>query len=290
MIAAGLGLGAGLTCLAAAWGPARPDLRAALGSPSAPLRADPAHQATPGWEVLARTVRLNAGRAAALVKLPAQDLDLLGRSRSRHGVHKLAWAALGLLAPGTVLTACAVLGLPMPPALAAGMVLALGALCFTVPDVRARAKAAQARAELREAVNAYLVLVALERRAGSAPQQALIHAARVADNWAFARIRAALDRAQLQRRPAWEGLRDLADRIEVPELADCADIMAASGEGASVADTLLARSRSLRGERLAHQRGQANEASERMVVPVAVLGLCFVALLVYPVIVRLLSI
>lgn len=144
---------------------------------------------------------------------------------------------------------------------------------------------------MRHAVGAYLMLVALERRSGSAAQQALVRAARVADDTcvAFAYIRASLERAQLDRRPAWEGLRSLATSIAVTELRDCADIMAASTDGAAVTDALLARARSLRGETLNHQRARANEASERMVVPVALLGLCFVALLMYPVLIRLLA-
>lgn len=134
---------------------------------------------------------------------------------------------------------------------------------------------------------AYLTLVALERRAGAGPHQALMEAAEVADSWVWRRIRNALDHAMLQRRPTWEGLRDLSRDVGVPELADCADIIATSAEGTAVADNLLARAKSLRVETLNAQRRAANEVSERLVVPVAVLGLCFVALLLFPVVMRL---
>jgi hypothetical protein len=59
-------------------------------------------------------------------------------------------------------------------------------------------------------------------------------------------------------------------------------------EGTAVADTLRARSRGLRTALLTKEQTRANEDSERMVVPVAVLGLIFLMLLGAPAIVRIL--
>lgn len=279
-IATGLGIGAGVVCLVAALLPSRPDLRAAIAHTTA------AEDMTP-WPP--REYRRWA-RAAALARLPYRDLPL-GDDPARHVLRKLAGAALGALLPGTLAVLLAWATGSVPPVLGGAVVLAGMAAGFVLPDLPVRARARRGRAAMRHAVGAYLMLVALERRSGSAAQQALVRAARVADDTcvAFAYIRASLERAQLDRRPAWEGLRSLATSIAVTELRDCADIMAASTDGAAVTDALLARARSLRGETLNHQRARANEASERMVVPVALLGLCFVALLMYPVLIRLLA-
>ncbi|MEY9211427.1 hypothetical protein NI17_010445 [Thermobifida halotolerans] len=271
-IAAGLGLGAGVVCLVAAFLPSRPDLRAALAHTTNPPPRE-RHRWT--WATVAR--------------LPYRDLPL-DDDPTRHVLRKLAGAALGALLPGT-LAALSALATGTVPFAVGGVVVLAGTIAgFVLPDLVVRARARRQRAAMRHAVGAYLMLVALERRAGSAAQQALVRAARVADTCeAFAHIRASLDRAQLDRRPAWEGLHALAARVHVTELRDCADIMAASTDGAAVTDTLLARARGLRGETLNQQRARANEASERMVVPVALLGLCFTALLMYPVLIRLLT-
>jgi hypothetical protein len=284
----GLGMGGGAAIVLAALLPSRPDL-GALVHGSAHRPAEVGSDDETRWHYLLRACDIHPGRAAALVRLPARDLDILGRTPAHHGIRKLIGGAAGLAAPGLLLGVLALAGLAPGFAASSAACLAAGGLGFVLPDIDARAKAARARAQVRAAVTAYLVLVALERHAGSAAQQALVQAARVSDAWVFDRIRAALDHAQLQRRPAWEGLRTLAARIDVPELADCADIMASATDGAAVADNLLARADALRRETLAHQRGAANESSERMVVPVAALGLCFIALLIYPVTARLLA-
>jgi hypothetical protein len=285
----GLGMGGGAAIVLAALLPSRPDLGALLHGSTHVRATDSGSDDETRWQHLLRTFDIHPGRAAALVRLPARDLDILGRTPAHHGVRKLIGGTVGVAAPGLLLGALALAGLAPGFAASSAACLAASGLGFVLPDVDARAKAARARAQVRAAVTAYLVLVALERNAGSAAQQALVQAARVSNAWVFDRIRAALDHAQLQRRPAWEGLRTLAVRIDVPELADCADIMASATDGAAVADNLLARADALRRETLAHQRGAANKASERMVVPVAALGLCFIALLIYPVTARLLA-
>jgi len=67
-----------------------------------------------------------------------------------------------------------------------------------------------------------------------------------------------------------------------------ADIMRVAGhDGAAVYTTLRARAASLRTQLLTTATAQANAASEHMVVPVSLLGLCFMALLAYPAFIRI---
>ena len=76
----------------------------------------------------------------------------------------------------------------------------------------------------------------------------------------------------------------------MPELADLADIMRLSGEeGVQVYATLRARSSAMRTAMLTSAHGKANEVSERMVLPGSVLGVVFVALLITPALLRLLT-
>ena len=96
-------------------------------------------------------------------------------------------------------------------------------------------------------------------------------------------------RAQLAGLPSWQGLIQLSERLRLPELDDVADIMRASGEdGAAVYATLRARAASLRGALRADEAAAANAASEHMIVPVAFLGVAFMALLGYPAFARIL--
>jgi hypothetical protein len=101
-------------------------------------------------------------------------------------------------------------------------------------------------------------------------------------------IRDELDRAQLAGVPAWRGLARLAERVDMPELGDVADIMTLTGEdGAAVYSTLRAKASSLRGALLSRDAAQANTASEHMIIPVALLGVAFMALLGYPAFARI---
>ncbi len=76
---------------------------------------------------------------------------------------------------------------------------------------------------------------------------------------------------------------ELSLDLGVPELGDVADIMRLSGEdGAAVLPTLRARAASLRTWLLQSEVTTANEASERMSIPVALLGVAFMALLGFP--------
>ena len=64
--------------------------------------------------------------------------------------------------------------------------------------------------------------------------------------------------------------------------------MRLSGEdGAAVYDTLRARAQSLRTTVLTEHEARANSDSEKMVAPVAFLGIVFIALLGYPAFARI---
>jgi hypothetical protein len=105
---------------------------------------------------------------------------------------------------------------------------------------------------------------------------------------AFTRIRDALTRARLDGDPPWHGLHTLAATTGVTELADLAGIMSTSGrQGTAVYPSLRARATSLRTALTSQDAATANAASERMVIPVALLGLVFMALLAFPAIIRI---
>ena len=93
----------------------------------------------------------------------------------------------------------------------------------------------------------------------------------------------------LDERRAGRALPGHAQRTSVPELGDLADITRLSGQdGAAVYATLRARAASLRTQLLTAGTAKANAASEHMIVPVALLGVAFMALIGYPAFARIL--
>lgn len=268
--------------------PERPDLARALARLDAPTFAAPPPAALPGTASMDRLQRWLAGRMAR-VPVPSADLRLLCRSVEAHLTSKVAFALLGLLLPAAVLTVLTLFGPGLPLAVPVVVSLASAAAFFFVPDLVLRGRADDARAEFRQAVGAYLELVALERAADGGPADSLERAAVVGRGWAFTRISDTLARARLVGVPPWRALADLAEEIGADDLRDLADIVALAGEdGAAIYDTLAAKAASLRARSLAEAEATSNAASEKLTLPAVGLGLAFLLLVCYPALARVL--
>ena len=218
---------------------------------------------------------------------PTADLALLGQDRDTWIASKITCGLLGLAVPPLLLELLALGGFGVNwqvPALAS---LACGVALFFAPDLVTRANAAERRTDFRHALTSYLDLVALERGAGAGPTEALEAAADIGGGWAFGRIAAALDAARRAGDAPWTALARLARETGVSELADLADIAEVAGhEGAKILDTLAARAASMRGQAQAAERAKAGARSTTMVIPIALLGVGFLVLLIFPVLDR----
>lgn len=289
MVVAGLLVGLGATALVAALVPAAPDLGAAVS------RLERSQQGRPvqvgGGQAAHPVVAAVTDRLTGTLRLErhAADLALTDTPLTRLVGEKLAYAAVGLAFPIVMTSILLVGGIAMPvvvPALA-GVVLA-GAMSL-LPEHELRRRAGLARVQMRRTVCTYLDLVALERAADAGAVEALERAAAIGHGPGFGHIREALLRARLEGRTPWDQLSRLAGDLRVPELGDVADIMRLSGEdGAAVLATLRARAASLRTSLLQADVAAANEASERMSIPVALLGVAFMVLLGFPAFSRIL--
>ncbi|WP_336921816.1 type II secretion system F family protein [Aquipuribacter sp. SD81] len=217
------------------------------------------------------------------VTVPTRELAILRVQPSEFLGEKALLALIGLAFPPVATIIFRWLGLGVPLLVPAGASLVLGLVFFLLPDAGVRTKAARAREEFARAVGAYLELVALERRAGSGPTQALARASSVAESWPFVRIRQELMRAQLAGTAPWTSLAELSEELGVPALEETADIVRLAGEdGGSVYEALRARGRGLRTELLAAEQSRANATTQSLGVPVAALGLVFSLLLFTP--------
>ena len=218
---------------------------------------------------------------------PAADLALLGQDRDAWIASKITCGLLGLALPPVLVELLALGGVGVSWQLPAIASLGCGAALFFAPDLVTRVNAAERRTDFRHALTSYLDLVALERGAGAGPTEALEAAADIGGGWAFGRIAAALDAARRAGDAPWTALARLARETGVSELADLADIAEVAGhEGAKILDTLAARAASMRGQAQAAERAKAGARSTTMVIPIALLGVGFLVLLIFPVLDR----
>lgn len=217
-----------------------------------------------------------------------QDLAILRMSRGRLYGEKLLFALIGLIA-GPVLTIVPMVAWDgLPPYIPVGASLLLATALWFVPNYNVIDEARKARLGFRRALGAFIDLVALERAAGSGPRQAMEAAASVGDSWAFRRVAEELARTRWSGTTPWDAMRELGKETGVTELDELADIMRLSGdEGAQVYEQLRSRSASMRSAMLQAQKAEANAISERMTLPMTLLGVIFLGLLIAPQILRL---
>ncbi|WP_185996637.1 type II secretion system F family protein [Nocardioides campestrisoli] len=284
-------LGLGLVLVVARLLPAEPDLADALDRVSSPRRGAAARAAT----ARTRQERLGLWGLRTLppglwVRTPTRELALLRISVGQFYGEKLTFAGLGLFIPPGLTVLFNTLGLGIPLQIPALASLGLASLMFFIPNYNALDDARKARVEFARALGAYIDLVALERHNGIGVRQAMEAAAEVGDSWVFTRLSEELTRSRWSGLPPWEALHTLAEELGLPELDDFADIMRLSGEeGASVYATLRARSAAMRTARLNDEIAEANAVGERMTIPGSLLGVIFMALLVAPSLLRMLT-
>lgn len=272
------------------------------------------------WAVLAMVLapvdpRLNDaldlldGRLAAVVLEPGPDrlgswlgarmprpvtedttrrLRMIGRTVEHHFTLKAAGALVGLLVP-LVLSALGVLLMGAGFAVVAIAAVPLAALGFFLPDLLLAGRDDNTTEDAAEALLTYFDLVTLERLANRSAPQALRAAAAVSDVTIFAAIREALERARLEQRTPYAELKRLSTELELPALADIADVMSLDDAGASLAAALQARVKELRDAHLTNTKLAASAVSERMTFFMVIPALVFAAFFLVPPTLRLLA-
>ncbi|NLD78042.1 MAG: hypothetical protein GX643_15410 [Acidimicrobiales bacterium] len=295
---AGALLGLGVVLLVARLVPAEPDLAEALGrltptrtratatataAGSAPVPATTGKERIGLWAIKALP-------PALWIRTPTRELALLRIPLARFYGDKIVMALLGLVIPPLLGFFFEQLGLGLPVAIPATASLVLAVIMFFLPNYNAVDDAATARLEFTRALGSYIDLVALERTNGSGVRQAMEAAAQVGNSWVFTRLSEELTRSRWSGQPPWDALHALADELGLPELDDFADIMRLSGEeGASVYGNLRARSAAMRTAMLNDEITEANNVGERMTIPGSLLGVIFMALLVAPSLLRMIT-
>lgn len=209
---------------------------------------------------------LRVARFSPSAKQAAQ-LRLRGISLSRFYGERLASALICALMVLLVSVLAGTAGLHFSLPVPAGLVVVAALFGWFLPALRIASSAAVVSEDASEALLVYIDLVVLERMANQHARDALTRAAGVSDNQLFVQIRAALTRAELEREQPWEELRRLADRLNMPELADVADVARLQDEGGSLADAFRARVSELRNAHTVRRLREADKLTQRMEIP-----------------------
>ncbi|MFV2102464.1 type II secretion system F family protein [Micromonospora sp. LOL_024] len=279
-VVAGAAVGLGVFLVVRELVPATPALGPALRRLHQPPGAAQTGPANRGLEWLTELARW--------LRPPHRQLALLDRTPEQYALSLLLSALIGLSAPALLSVTLLAVGISMPLAVPVLGSVGLALLCALVAHRAVLTRADSARDEFRQAVCTYLDLVALQLSAAHGPVQSLERAAAVCEGWVFDRISEALRMAQMQMHSPWDELRDLADRIGIPELGDVGAIMRSSGsEGAQVHETLRSRADSLRDQIRTDNLARAEGVTSRLDIPGALLVFVLLGFAIYPFLARL---
>jgi hypothetical protein len=280
VLLAGILVAGGLVSVVVALLPSPPGLEAALARAGDTGR--PAELARDLGPVTRRSERLGAAlyrrSPVPLSERQRQALRLQDKSIAEFYADKAVMAIVGAALPAVLGAASALTTGSVGP-LPAAVAVVGAAVGFFVPDLLLRRAAAVARSGAVEALLLYIELVTLERLTNASAPQALQNAAALSEVPLFVQIRSALDRARLEQQPPYPELRRLAAQLNLPELADVADVMQLDETGAALSGALRARVRELRGAHLTQEQIKASAEAEGMTIymtlPALIFGLIF---------------
>lgn len=220
----------------------------------------------------------------------AQDLRVTGARAEAFVVEKLMLGGTGAVFPLLLALALAAGGVRLPASFVVGGAVLGAAAGFLLPDSQLRQRAKARRKSFRYALSAFLDLVSISLAGGGLVQGSLQDAVAVGRGWAFDEFRRPLELTREKGRPPWEDVGRLGEDLGVPELEElAASLTLAGSEGARVRQSLVAKAESLRQRRMTEAEAEANEASERMVIPLVLLGMGFLLFLGYPAVSRVLG-
>jgi tight adherence protein C len=274
---AGVLVAAGLVAVVAGLRRTTPGLRAALdrvGGIDGPV--DTLDETTPLMSPSERWgAFLQRHAPVPLSSAQRRALRLQDKSVAELYADKTVMAVIGTVLPALLVSALGWV-LTGHVGVVPAVVAVLGGLVgFFVPDLLLLRSNAGTRSAALEALLVFVDLVTLERLANASAPQALLRAASLSQVPLFVQIRTALERASLEQQSPYAELRRLADAIDLPELADVADVMQLDETGAALSGTLRARVRELRDAHLTAEQMRASADAEGMTIYMTLPAMAF---------------
>lgn len=272
--------------VSAIW-PPRPSLTVALArlhAPGQPRTFVPSTASNSSVTVRAGRWLLRRVRAGLFVdERTVSDLAITARPLEVYAGTCVLTAAAGALVGPTVWALLFAAGTVLPVLVPIWLVL-LGAVGgFLAPRLALRAEALRARRDFRHALSAYLDVLVLLLASGEGPEGAMETAARAGNGMAFIELRRAINQARHSGVPVWDTLDEVGAKVDVAELREIAAAGSLAGEqGAAVRKSLMAKARSLRSTSLSQAESDARRRSQRMFLPIVLMGVGFLLFLLYP--------
>lgn len=228
------------------------------------------------WDGLVTMIRVRS-------KIDETDLAVCGSTAESVAVRRLMVGLAGLGMPLGIRVMTSLGGVDVSVHVVSVLALVLGIAGFQFPANHLRRMAHRQRRQFRTSLSAYLDLVSIMLAGGGGIETALHSAADVGDGPTFAAISEALDVARATRRSPWDTLAEVGTRFGVGELPELAATVRLGGEqGARMTASLIAKASAMRSRELADVEARANEATERMGLPMVLLFIGFLVLLGYP--------
>jgi hypothetical protein len=284
LLLAGAGVGLGIALLVAALRPAPAPLSGLLGRLEAtPLEARRRPGFAGAFDRLGGGLGVTLEGRGLLPRHTAQDLAVTGQSLDAFGIEILTAAALGAGGLFVIAVGASLVGVSAGLALSllAALVGAVVGGVLAVANLGTRARAR--RAHLLTVLTSFLELVSLAQAGGAGLEEALEQASALSDDWAFVRLRNALAAARHEGLGPWDGLADLAEEVDLPELARMATTLRLAGtEGAKVRTTLATAATALRDRETTRAETRANRLSDQLYAPAILVFLAFMAFVLFP--------
>ena len=281
----------GLGCLGVWHGlrPARPSLEAVVRTGGAPAPGQPVQRPAGARWVMPNGVTeriLSHPRWRSL----QSSLAITGRTPDQLVLRAVFGVGAGLLAPPALWAGAAAVGVSVPLLVPVLMTLLLVPTTACLPFASLLSDARSRRSHFRVVLGTYVDLVVLGLAGGVGIEGALLAAAEVSSDWATRRIARSLHRARGTGESAWEALGTLGGELGVDELLELSNSLQLAGtEGARIRQSLTARAASLRRHEQAEAESDANEVTERLFLPGALLLLGFLLFIGYPAVSRILA-
>lgn len=273
----------GLGLAVAFWGlfPPREPLKIRLVALDRPTDDD--HRPETRRDRIGRTAARSFSHLGLRGRRVERDLRVSGQCLEELAVAKLGMLVLGAGLPVGIWITAWLSRAWISPILVVAVSIVAGILFFLIPDLSLREKARNRRRELRHQISAFLDLVSIHLSGGAGMERALADSAAQGTAWGFVEIKRALRQAQLANEPPWTALERLAQDLGSTELEELAAWLFLAGtSGSRVRASLHIKARGLRERALNEAETQAQQATERMSLPVVLMFSGFLGLIGYP--------
>lgn len=196
---------------------------------------------------------------------------------------RLLMSGVWMAAVGVVVSAFLVLGFRVPTSFSWVPIPVLVALGLVGTYQSTLQRIARARQQFRTVLAAYLDVVAVLLGAGLGVETAMRTAIEFSDHWAARRIARTVDTAITTNQPLHTALLQLGTELDDSDLVSLAGaIQRAIDSGASMADTVAQKAKSLRDTLDAEEEAALIKRFEKLFMPAALMSIAFMVILAYP--------